>query len=114
MKAAIEELNVSEDLKRCDVTRLAKANSRFLLEYHGKSIIIFSIKDNELFATLQDFEERSKGKIDRQTQEAIKYCLSKDDYYVNALLSKSDSKAASASDDATWAKKITTDQHEDD
>ena len=93
MTTSIEELNVTEDLKRCGVTRLAKETSRVLLEYQGKSVTIFDIEDNELFATLQDFEDRSKGKIDRQTQEAIKFCLSKDECYIEALLSKSNGRA---------------------
>jgi hypothetical protein len=73
MTASIQELDVTEDLKKYGVTRLAKETSRLLLEYQGKSVVIFSIQDNELFATLQDFEDRSKGKIDRQNQEAIKF-----------------------------------------
>ncbi len=88
MTTSIKDFDISDDLKRCGVTRLAKESSKFLLEYQGKSVVIFDIEDNELFATLQDFEDRSKGKIDRQTQEAIKFCLSKDEYYINALLSK--------------------------
>jgi replicative DNA helicase Mcm len=87
LTTSIRDLDISDDLKKCGVTRLAEENSRFLLEYQGKSVIIFDIEDNELFATLQDFEDRSKGKIDRQNQEAIKFCLSKDQYYVDAFLS---------------------------
>jgi replicative DNA helicase Mcm len=85
--SSIQDLDISDDLKRCGVTRLAKENTKFLLEYQGESVIIFDIEDNELFATLQNLEDRSKGKINRQNQEAIKFCLSKDQHYVDALLS---------------------------
>lgn len=96
MTTSIQDLDISDDLKRYGVTRLAKENSRFLLEYQGKSVIIFDVEDNELFATLQDFEDRSKGKIDRQNQEAIKFSLSKDQYYVDALISNGKTTGASA------------------
>jgi DNA replicative helicase MCM subunit Mcm2 (Cdc46/Mcm family) len=109
MVTTIQELNVSEDLKKCGVTRLAKESSRFLLEYQSKAVIIFTIEDNELFATLQDFEDRSKGRIDRQTQEAIKFCLSKDEYYVNALLSKANGNAPPRF--VIGQESTTTDQH---
>jgi hypothetical protein len=49
MATSIEELDVRDDLKKCGVTRLAKESSKFLLEYQGKSIIIFSIEDREFF-----------------------------------------------------------------
>jgi replicative DNA helicase Mcm len=101
LTTSIQDLDISDDLKKCGVTRLAKENSRFLLEYQGKAVIIFDIEGNELFATLQDFEDRSKGKIDRQNREAIKFCLSKDQYYVDTLSSKGkDSGAVADSEDS--------------
>jgi hypothetical protein len=45
------------------------------------------LKTESFFATLQNFEDKSKGKIDKHIQEAIKFCLSKDEYYVETLLS---------------------------
>jgi DNA replicative helicase MCM subunit Mcm2 (Cdc46/Mcm family) len=109
MTTSIQELNVTEDLKKCGVTRLAKESSRFLLEYQGKAVVIFTIEDKELFATLQNFEDRSKGRIDRQTQEAIKFCLSKDEYYVNALLSRGNGNKAPRF--VIGQESTTTDQH---
>ena len=101
MTALIIELDITNDIKKCGVTRLAKEGSRLLLEYQDKCVVIFNIQDKELFATLQDFEDRSKGKIDRQTQEAIKFCLSRDEYYVKALLSKSNGKEEPTSETET-------------
>lgn len=110
----IQELNITDDIEKCGVTRLAKENSRILLECNkaGKPVvIIFSIHDNELFATLEDFEDRStKCKVDYQTQEAIKYCLSKN--YVD-LLSKSNGKTSTILEEGDKDAAADPHQHEE-
>ena len=48
--------------------------------------IIFNLK-NGLFYTLEDFQAKSKGKLDQKTQQAVILVLSKEEYYANILQS---------------------------
>ncbi|CAN5511570.1 hypothetical protein BH18THE2_BH18THE2_27650 [soil metagenome] len=83
--ASIQEIEINEDLKKCGVSRFVKEGLSLLVECNEK-ITIFRIQDGGLLSTLLDFKEKSKGKIDSQTQEKIIFTLSKGEYYPNIIL----------------------------
>ena len=81
----IQEIEICDELKKCSVTRLAKAGPTSLILVCKGKPVLFNIQKEGLFATLQNFKDKSKAKIDPQTQEAIILVLSQGEYYPNII-----------------------------
>jgi DNA replicative helicase MCM subunit Mcm2 (Cdc46/Mcm family) len=90
-----QELRLTDAMKQCSVKRFSRQGSLLRidhsLEKNGKidwTTILFKIKPEGFFATLQDFEDSCyRSKIPRQITQQIMAALSPldDDYYENAL-----------------------------
>jgi DNA replicative helicase MCM subunit Mcm2 (Cdc46/Mcm family) len=78
-----KEIEITEELRRCGVTRLHKGESNFFIICNNRPIIFDIGKD--WIKTLHPFEKAYKNNIDRKTQQAIIFCLSSSDKYQNIL-----------------------------
>ena len=85
MSSNIQELEINEDLKKCGVTRFAKEYSASILIVCKQKPIIFKIQKERLFATLQNFKDNCRGKLDQKIQETIIMILSSGEYYPTIL-----------------------------
>jgi DNA replicative helicase MCM subunit Mcm2 (Cdc46/Mcm family) len=89
------ELNLTDAMKQCGVKRFSRQGALLRidhsLEKNGKvewTAILFKVKPEGFFATLQDFEDSCyRNKVPRQMVQQIMAALSPldDDYYENAL-----------------------------
>ncbi|HKI07688.1 MAG TPA: hypothetical protein VKA09_04785 [Nitrososphaeraceae archaeon] len=82
-----QTLDISDDLRNCEVTRFEKENNvNLLLEHNGRSVVLFKIHESGgLFDTLEDFRIKSRGRIDSDTVQAIILVLSREKYYQDVL-----------------------------
>jgi hypothetical protein len=113
----ITELPVTDDLRnKCGVTRFVKEGPATLVlmcgggssssannnkddqENKKTTIIIFHVQKGGFFDTVEDFGKASKGKLDQQTQEAIKFCLAQGEY-PELIMKNGNSSSSSTSDD---------------
>jgi hypothetical protein len=89
-----DELRLTETLKQCGVKRFSRQGVLLRIEHslekNGKvdwTVILFKVKPEGFYATLQDFEDNCyRSKVTRQITQQIMAALSlDDDYYQNAL-----------------------------
>jgi hypothetical protein len=117
------DIDINDSLDNCGVTKFAREQIKvwmeikppaaekpqWFLSVDGKNlpaIIIFEVQKDGFYATLQDFERKSKKKIHKTTIERIKAILSSDEYYWKVLSFYNISDDDQKENDATTTPKI--------
>jgi hypothetical protein len=65
-----EDLPLSENLKRCGITKISKEGEHVLLVIEEK-VVLFRISTDGIYSTLENFRKSSRSVMDLTTQQAI-------------------------------------------